>query len=337
LESNRNGSGLFRCDGCQNSFCAEHVIKHQQDLANQLKTIGQEYNHLRQYINEKSFSHSILDWINEWEQDSIDKIQKAAELARTELRRLDDHRSNELKMTFDKTIEELYSAHQAKNYSEIELTEWTEKLTQFRKEFDTQLNVQAIADEDIPPVYLIKIMQLKSSDTHDDEKEEVNTDRFEIIAGQLSLSDDNHLLTHSGGLFGTFGSVLSLKRYSTSTHVLRFRLESKSSNPIFLGIVSESEPFIPRTCKFPSAYGWRDTNFTVNKGQSTDNSNKIGGRAFQSGDEIVLTLDCDHARLAFMHERTKITGTLEIDLQKCPLPWQIAISMVGMNDRVLLV
>ncbi len=333
MECNRNGSGLFTCDGCQNSFCAEHVIKHQQDLANQLKTIGQEYNHLRQDMKEKSFLHSILDWINEWEQDSIDKIQKAAELARTELHRLDDHRNNELKMTFDKTIEELYSAHQPKNYSEIELTKWTERLTQFRKEFDTQLNVQAIDDDDIPPVYLIKIIQLKSSDTHDDEKEEVNTDRFEIIAGPLSLSDDDHLVYFLAPMAAFFLS----KRYSTGTHVLRFRLESKISYPIFLGIVSEFEPFIPRTYKSPSAYGWRDITFTINKGQSTDNSTKIGERAFQSGDEVVLTLDCDHARLAFMHERTKITNTLEIDLHKCPLPWQIAISMVGMNDRVRLV
>jgi hypothetical protein len=57
-------------------------------------------------------------------------------------------------------------------------------------------------------------------------------------------------------------------------------------------------------------------------------------RIFQCGNEIWLTLDCDHRRISLLHKRTMTEDTLEIDLQAWPLPWRIAVSMVGMRDRV---
>ncbi|UJR20489.1 hypothetical protein I4U23_023617 [Adineta vaga] len=75
----------------------------------------------------------------------------------------------------------------------------------------------------------------------------------------------------------------------------------------------------------------------VNQGQSTTKLTKNKTQYFQTGDELLLTLDLDSRRLILLHERTKISDTLNVDLQKCPLPWQIAISMVGMNDQMRLI
>ncbi len=110
--------------------------------------------------------------------------------------------------------------------------------------------------------------------------------------------------------------------------------ESKGVNPVFLGIISASESLLPRVYKSPSAYGWRDINFTVNKDVSNDKPTKKEARIFQSGNEIWLTLDYGHIRISLLHKRTMVEDTMEIDLQTCPLPWQIAVIMVGMSDRV---
>ena len=336
-ECSKNSIGLFTCAGCQKSFCVEHVVKHQQDLSLQLDIVGQEYDRFQQELDNKSTSHSILDDINKWEQDSIIKIQQAAESARSKFLQLDKNRNNALKISFYQINEQLKSARQEKNYSEIELSEWRKKLTNFRKEFITPLAVRTINDNNIPSIHLIKIEQIEPVTNLDDvEEEELNTVRFDIItAGPISVSDENHLATYTGGLFDKYASVRSLGRYSSNTHELRFRLESKGTKSIFLGIISESEPFIPRIYKSPSAYGWRFACSTGSSGTSTASNRE--GRPFQSGDEIVLKLDCDNRRLAFLHERTTTEDTMEIDLQICPLPWQIAISMSEKNDRVRII
>jgi hypothetical protein len=238
-------------------------------------------------------------------------------------------------MSFNQITEELRLARQAKDYSEIELTKWTKYLTEFRKDINTLLDVHIINDNTIPPIHLIQIEQIRPITNLDDEEQELNTACFDTTTvGPVSLTDEDHLATYAGGLLGGYASVRSLRRYSSNIHVFRFCLEFKSSNSIFFGIISACESFIPRTYKSSSAYGWRDINFTVSKGVSKDKSTKKDERTFQSGDEMLLTLDCDNRCIILLHKRTMVSDTLEIDLQTCRLPWQIAVSMVGMNDRV---
>ena len=155
-----------------------------------------------------------------------------------------------------------------------------------------------------------------------------------MITGPITLSDEDHLATCIGGFLAGYGSVRSLGQYNNKTQRFRFCLESKSNDPIFLGIVSSLELCIPRTYKSSSAYGWRYIGFTVIKGISKSKPSKKEETIFQTGDEIILTLDCDNKRLRLFHKRTGIYDTLEIDLQACALPWQLAISMHGTNDQV---
>jgi hypothetical protein len=300
----------------------------------ELDIIGQEHDHLQRDLDQKSPEHPVLDWIDQWERDSINQIQQAAELARIRFRQLDECRNDILKMSFNRITQELRSARQTNNYSEIDLTEWTKTLREFRGKLDTPLAIRAINDDNIPSIHLIKVIQAGAMTSLDDQEQESTTECFQMISGPISLSEQDRVATYAGNILSGYGSVRSLKQYSSNTHVLRFRLESKSNNTVFLGIVSVLEPSIPLTYTSPSACGWRDINFTVNKGVSNDNCNKKEGQAFQAGDEMTLTLECDSRRLIFVHKRTMICDTLAIDLQTCPLPWQIAVSIVGLNDCV---
>jgi hypothetical protein len=53
-----------------------------------------------------------------------------------------------------------------------------------------------------------------------------------------------------------------------------------------------------------------------------------------TGDEIILTLDCDNKQIQLQHHRTKRLAQLSVDLDKCPFPWKIVIRLQSAGDCV---
>jgi BMFP domain-containing protein YqiC len=51
--------------------------------------IGQEHDLLQRDLNKKMNSHSLLSRIDEWERESINKIQQVAKQARIDLEKLE--------------------------------------------------------------------------------------------------------------------------------------------------------------------------------------------------------------------------------------------------------
>src|ERR1700677_934414 len=84
------GGGVTTCDGCQQSFCIKHIIEHRQELAIQLDNIGQEHDLFRRDLTQENSAYPLFIRIDEWEQESITKIQVAAEAARADLQQLLD-------------------------------------------------------------------------------------------------------------------------------------------------------------------------------------------------------------------------------------------------------
>ena len=85
-------AGIFRCEGCLQVFCRKHLNEHRDLLSHQLDEIVIEHDTLRQMIDDKTdqqkYSHPFLKQIDEWERDSIVKIQQIAEEARQQLEKL---------------------------------------------------------------------------------------------------------------------------------------------------------------------------------------------------------------------------------------------------------
>lgn len=85
------GIGIFKCEGCAQTFCRKHVIEHRDVLNQQLDEIVFEYDHLQQTIgesNDKANQHPLIEQIDKWEKESIEKIRQAARQARSELNSL---------------------------------------------------------------------------------------------------------------------------------------------------------------------------------------------------------------------------------------------------------
>ena len=80
------GIGIFKCQGCSNVFCRKHASEHRDTLSQQLDEIVHEHDQLHQLINqENNINHPLMNQINQWEQNSIEKIQKLAQTIRQEI------------------------------------------------------------------------------------------------------------------------------------------------------------------------------------------------------------------------------------------------------------
>ena len=86
------GFGIFKCEGCLQTFCRKHSSEHRDLLLHQLEEVITEHDVLQQMIIEQkekqSDYHRFAEQINEWESISIMKIQKAAIEARQQTENL---------------------------------------------------------------------------------------------------------------------------------------------------------------------------------------------------------------------------------------------------------
>ena len=94
--------GIVTCNGCEQSYCAKHIIDHRQELSIHMDHIGQEYDLLRRdLMKENNELHPLLQRIDLSEQESIRKIQQTAKQLRNDLHEWLDRNKDQLKKYFE--------------------------------------------------------------------------------------------------------------------------------------------------------------------------------------------------------------------------------------------
>jgi hypothetical protein len=81
-------AGILTCRGCQKDFCYPHVAEHRQELNKNMDDVATNHDQLQQTIAEQEAQpncHPLMKRIDVWEQQSINKIKQAADIARKEL------------------------------------------------------------------------------------------------------------------------------------------------------------------------------------------------------------------------------------------------------------
>jgi len=100
------GTGLFKCEGCTQTFCTKHVVEHRQTLHHQLDEIIAEHDTLQEILIEnKDQGHPLMCYIDDWEQKSIKKIQQMADMTRQTLAELTNtHNSKVFNLNYPSNI-----------------------------------------------------------------------------------------------------------------------------------------------------------------------------------------------------------------------------------------
>ncbi|CAF0939854.1 unnamed protein product [Rotaria sordida] len=358
------GSGVTTCDGCQQSFCTKHFVEHRHELSQQMTNINQEHDLFRRDLSKENSKHSFLNRIDIWERESINKIQAAAETARTDLQQLLDRTKNDLKISIEKLTNELNSCQQSDDFTENDLKRWNEQLKELRKNLDIPSTIFIVNDDDMKSsIHLIRICNKQQKQQQQQQQIQrpstpvirtvehrihnikdslcVINEKFGDIDGKAILSEDNLVVTCCLASILTQPIIYGINRYSNGKHHIRFRIEKMGDLRLFFGIIRSLENII-RSGQTQnnnnynynynnSLYGWWDLNEAIINGkvQTTKYRNILS-----TGDELTLILDCDNKQIQLQHHRTKRLAQLLIDLNKCPFPWKIVIRLQSAGDCV---
>ncbi|CAF1148534.1 unnamed protein product [Rotaria sordida] len=74
-----------KCECCSKMFCHIHLSLHREELSQQLDEIEQNFDLFGETLTRKKNhpqQHSLIKQIDQWEKDSINKIQQKAEECR---------------------------------------------------------------------------------------------------------------------------------------------------------------------------------------------------------------------------------------------------------------
>ena len=312
---------LSTCHGCQQSFCDEHVTQHREELSHQMENINQGYRVLGEDLDDSILIQPYLSRIDQWERQSINQIQRSAEVARNDLLKILDRVKNQ----FKSSLERINENRQSENYTEIDLNQWSEQLKQLRHFYKTSFQDDMI-DVNHSSIPLIKIID-KNQPFSLDLSPSLPRERFNKTVKTITLSEDRLTAICYGSKWN--GSNISgTNLYSTGVHSIRFRITKKGKNNPFFGITSSVKDPNPWNRKSPLAFGWWQIPLTSDEEETPEDPD------IRTGDEVTLTLDCVFNQIQFEHHRTNRYIEETISNAQCPLPWRIAIVLYTPGDSV---
>ena len=126
----------FRCEGCSQCFCFNHVTDHRQELSKELDQIEVARDLFRQNMIENTMDlqeNLFATKINEWEENAIQTIRQIANKARNSiLQRITDHRS-QIENRLAQLSDQLRQNRQENDFVETDLNRWKEELTRLEE------------------------------------------------------------------------------------------------------------------------------------------------------------------------------------------------------------
>jgi hypothetical protein len=121
----------LRCGGCLQEFCYNHLEDHRQHLNKQLDEIEVSRDVFRQTLSEQkenSKTHVWIQQINEWEDNSIKKIQQTAEETRQVLFNNTNEYIHRIEIDLNKLTNQLRECRQEHDFNEIGSRQFQEEL-----------------------------------------------------------------------------------------------------------------------------------------------------------------------------------------------------------------
>lgn len=134
----------YKCDGCSQYFCLEHLSDHQQAFSKELDEIKHKSDLFRETLIEHKKNpqkHSLMQQINQWEEESIHKIQQTANEAREVLLERTGESIDEIESKLTSFTEKLKQIREKNDFNEIDLNRFKRKLEQLQEQLRQPSNI----------------------------------------------------------------------------------------------------------------------------------------------------------------------------------------------------
>jgi hypothetical protein len=240
-------SSLFMCRGCEKDFCMSHATQHRQELGKQLDELTLDHDQFKQKLMEQSFIETpyysrLKQTIQQWEEESIDKIHQVANDARKDFEQMIEQHSKQLTEVLSKIAHEIDHARKDDEYFETDIQQWTQQLDQLKNKLakPPTCNIQ---QEKIVVPFISKIYIDVSHD-----------EIFGRTLGYVQLEDNDQVVVHNQS--DIYATVRGKGEYLNGQHRLRLKIEEyHPSKWIFVGITSKEVLMTENSINNPSIYG----------------------------------------------------------------------------------
>ncbi|CAF0846457.1 unnamed protein product [Adineta steineri] len=174
-----------KCAGCLKDFCFTHLSDHRQELANQLDDIEVHRDLFRQALNEQTTdpqTHPLIKKIDQWEQDSINKIHETVKEVRQVLFQHTLRHTNQLEEKLNLLTNQIRACREEDDIIETDLSRWHNELIQLNEQFIKPQNI-IIQYDSIPLVNKIHV--------------DISSSKVHTIDEPIKSNEDTHINTHS--------------------------------------------------------------------------------------------------------------------------------------------
>ncbi|CAF1224586.1 unnamed protein product [Adineta steineri] len=137
-------NNTYTCEGCSKRFCSIHIPEHHQKLNEELNHIIDDYNKFKQTINEQKQSPhdlSLVNQIDQWERNSIAKIQQKAQDYREIVIKSSQTFLNDIGIKFNELSEQLQRLQKENDFNEINLNYLRNQLGEMARELNNPSNI----------------------------------------------------------------------------------------------------------------------------------------------------------------------------------------------------
>ncbi|UJR17439.1 hypothetical protein I4U23_004334 [Adineta vaga] len=132
-----------KCEGCLQSFCYTHITDHRQELNTELDNIENNRDLFLQTLNEhinNPCTEEMLQKINDWEKESVNKIQQTANECRTLVAEYIHKNISEIENQLKEFTDQIRNIRKEDDFNEIDLNEFGEKLKQLQQQLHQPSN-----------------------------------------------------------------------------------------------------------------------------------------------------------------------------------------------------
>ncbi|CAF4514972.1 unnamed protein product [Rotaria sp. Silwood1] len=139
----------FKCGGCAQEFCFNHLGDHKQELSKQFDEVEINRDLFRQTLTEqtnKPQKHPLIQYIDTWERDSVNKIRQKAEEARQLVFTHITESIKQLESRLNQLTDQLRQSRAENDFFETDLLRWNNDLIQLKEELTKPSNINLRQD-----------------------------------------------------------------------------------------------------------------------------------------------------------------------------------------------
>jgi hypothetical protein len=318
-------TGVAHCEGCSQVFCTKHFNEHRRTLDEEMNAVLSGYNECMNTITQESNNSNLdplIQKIDSWEKESIEKIQQKATELRQELLELKTTHLKSQSTKLQSLAGQLEKSREYDDFSETDLRQWRRKLHELKSNRFVPSMIYITQDDNTP---LTNSISLNFSPN--------GNELFDrVLNNGVRIEEDGEVVVGAGFLMA-YSEIRGKNKYMHGYHNIRLQIEHASNHWTFLGINSQLNPLQKASYSSKSAYGWCSDNNIYSGGTYVYNKTSPMIR-MNTNDIISLFFDCDYHKIVMINERTSTKHELIVDINNCPFPWQLHVIIKQKNSRI---